>query len=73
VSAGEPVLRVVRGEPTAEELAALVVVLTARAAAAAAVSPSEAASPSSWRDRRRVLRAPPTPGSGAWRARAWPV
>ena len=31
----EPVLRVVRGEPTAEELAALVAVVAARAAAAA--------------------------------------
>ena len=38
----EPVLRVVRGEPTAEELAALVAVVAARAAAAA---PPEESSP----------------------------
>jgi hypothetical protein len=46
-----PLLRVVRGEPTAEELAALVVVLTGRSAAVpAAVRPRSA-----WADPARRL------------------
>jgi Xaa-Pro aminopeptidase len=68
--AGGPVLRVVRGEPTAEELAALTVVLTARAAAAAAPKPG--APRSEWRDRASLLRRPLHPGPGAWRASARP-
>jgi hypothetical protein len=64
-----PHLVVVRGEPTAEELAALTAVLSARAAAAraAAEAPAEPAPASGWRDRSRGLRSPLRPGPGAWR------
>ncbi len=62
-----PLLRVVRGNPSAEELAALVAVVAARASAAADAEP--AARPL-WG--RPVLRAAATseltPGPGAWRA-----
>jgi hypothetical protein len=64
-----PLLRVVRGAPTDEELAALTVVLAARAAAPA----EPAAQPrSEWRDRASLLRRPLHPGPGAWRASARP-
>jgi hypothetical protein len=56
-----PVLRVVRGEPSAAELAAVVVVLGARAS-----------QPSRWAARDRLVRLPPPAGPGAWRASALP-
>ena len=66
-----PLLRVVRGTPSAEELAALVAVVAARASAVA--EPEPPARPL-WG--RPVLRstAPhsPTPGPGAWRASGLP-
>lgn len=66
-----PHLAVVRGEPTAEELAALTAVLSARARAARAARAAEEPAPerpSGWRDRSRLMRgAPPRPGPGAWR------
>ena len=60
-------LRVVRGEPSAEELAALVAVVVARASA-----PAPVAAPvrSLWG--RPVLRTPLSPGPGAWRASGLP-
>jgi hypothetical protein len=62
-----PLLRVVRGEPTTEELAALVAVVAMRAAAAEAeASPPPAPSP--WSARAAGLRQAPHPGPGAWRA-----
>uniref|UniRef100_UPI00130039AB acyl-CoA carboxylase subunit epsilon n=1 Tax=Nocardiopsis sp. TNDT3 TaxID=2249354 RepID=UPI00130039AB len=48
-----PHLAVVRGEPTAEELAALTAVLSARARAAEEPAPER---PSGWRDRSRLMR-----------------
>jgi hypothetical protein len=58
-------LRIVRGDATAEEVAALVAVLASRPAAAAATSEPDSA----WA--RPVPRAPlPAPGPGAWRAAA---
>ncbi|WP_150251866.1 acyl-CoA carboxylase subunit epsilon [Nocardiopsis deserti] len=63
-----PHLAVVRGEPTAEELAALTAVLSARARAARAAEEPAPERPSGWRDRSRLVRgAPPRPGPGAWR------
>ena len=64
-----PHLVVVRGEPTAEEIAALTAVLSARAAAArdAAEASERPERPSGWRDRSRGMRAPLRPGPGAWR------
>lgn len=70
--AARPALRVVRGEPTPEELAALVTVLAARAAAVPATgSGSDPARPA-WQDRARYLRTTLPHGAGAWRASAWP-
>jgi hypothetical protein len=62
-------LRVVRGEPAPEELAALVAVVTARAAA-----PGESGETrlSAWRDPSRLVRQPVFAGPGAWRASARP-
>ena len=68
--APRPLLRVVRGEPTAEELAALTVVLTARVAAAAAPTPTPPRS--EWRNRAPLARRPLHPGRDAWRASARP-
>ena len=67
---GPALFAVVRGEPTAEELAALTTVLSqvmARQQAARAPGP---ASPGGWADRSRLLRTPLAPGPGAWRRSA---
>jgi hypothetical protein len=69
--AGEttPAFRVVRGTPTAEELAALVGVLFSRQAA----QPAESARPAASRWRASALPSTPLrPGPGAWRASALP-
>lgn len=63
-----PALRIVRGNPTAEEVAALVAVLTARAARTTAAPPRPVAP--GWRDRATTQRQPLRPGPGAWRASA---
>ncbi|WP_018653534.1 acyl-CoA carboxylase subunit epsilon [Actinomadura flavalba] len=73
--AGEAFLRIVKGDPTPEEVAALVAVLTARARAAAAARADDAPRPvSRWSDRSRLVRgaAPRPSGPGAWRASAQP-
>lgn len=61
--------RVVRGEPTDAEVAALVVVLAT--AVTAGPSPAPAVG-NRWSDPAARLRAPRTVGPGAWRASAWP-
>ena len=63
----EPLLRVVRGRPTDEEAAALAVVLAAKLAAHPAQARQERAAVGGWADRARAMRAPLTPGPGAWR------
>ncbi|TDB90119.1 acyl-CoA carboxylase subunit epsilon [Actinomadura sp. KC216] len=73
----KPFLQVVRGDAGPEEIAALVAVLAARARAAAAADAPEAARPSRWADRSRLVRntfaGEPRPrGPGAWRASALP-
>jgi len=67
--AGEPALRVVRGDATPEEVAALVAVLLSRAGDDEA-PPGRARS--AWADRSRQLRRPLRPGPGAWRRSALP-
>jgi hypothetical protein len=62
-------LQVVRGDPTPEEIAALVAVLTARARAAAGPGPERR---SAWADPGRRLRPGLHHGPGAWRASALP-
>jgi hypothetical protein len=62
----QPLLRVVRGGPAAEEIAALAVVLAAKLAA----RPPQERRPApagGWADRARALHVPPAPGPGAWR------
>jgi hypothetical protein len=66
--AEQPLLRVVRGEPTAEELAALLAVITARSATATTVERPR----STWSDPAHRLRRPVPPGPGAWRRSALP-
>jgi hypothetical protein len=66
-----PVLRIIRGDATREEVAALVAVLASRRPAAAA--PVTATRPrSAWSDRSRLMRAPLSPAPGAWRRSALP-
>ncbi|MGP3966999.1 acyl-CoA carboxylase epsilon subunit [Streptomyces sp. 6N223] len=67
-------IRVVRGNPTPEELAAAVAVVQARAAAAAAAAAEEAggaasARPAAWSDPARTVPRglPSAPGPDAWR------
>jgi hypothetical protein len=70
-----PVLRVVKGEPTPEELAALVAVVSARAAAGASASAAAADEPeraSDWPSYWRNVRQPLQHGPGRWRASAHP-
>ncbi|MEU7896892.1 acyl-CoA carboxylase subunit epsilon [Nonomuraea sp. NPDC049152] len=59
-----PHLRIIRGNATAEEIAALVTVLAARHA-----EPDPPAAPQrqSWRNPARVMRKPLVPGKSAWR------
>jgi hypothetical protein len=76
-SAGEPtpVLQVVKGEPTPEELAALIAVVSARGAAGATASAAAANEPdraSDWASYWRNIRQPLQHGPGRWRASAHP-
>jgi Acyl-CoA carboxylase epsilon subunit len=74
VTAGAPYLSVVRGDASAEEIAALVATLTAVAAArAAAATPAEQQPPApNWNSRARLLRSPVHPSTGGWRRSALP-
>ena len=68
-----PVLRIVRGEPTAEELAvvaALVGALGDGAGSAAGDSSATAPRRGTWSDPALRVRQPMRPGLGAWRAAA---
>jgi len=68
---GEPPrLRVVRGDATPEEIAALVVALAVRAGARPGPASRPARPRANWR--RPSLRAPLAHGPGAWRASALP-
>ena len=67
-----PLLRVVGGSPSPEELAAVTAVLTAleaEAAEAAKAAPRDvSASPSGWSSRAARLRRPVDRGPGRWRS-----
>lgn len=69
----QPVLRVVRGDLTSEELAALVAVVAARNAAAAhaAANASRPEPRSEWGHPVRSHRTPLRVGPDAWRRSAW--
>jgi acyl-CoA carboxylase epsilon subunit len=67
---GRPVLRIVKGDPTPEEIAALVAVLSARAAAVGGEEPPPRRS--EWAGHERRMRRPVHPSPGGWRASALP-
>ncbi|WP_222267369.1 acyl-CoA carboxylase subunit epsilon [Modestobacter marinus] len=65
ISSPRPLLRVVKGEPSAEELAALTVVLTALSRR----GPRRRRTPvGAWGSPAAQLRAPLRPGPGGWAA-----
>ena len=70
-AAAAPVLTVVRGNPSAEQIAALVAVLTARTGPASA-GEAAARPRNQWSARSRLLREPLRRGPGGWRASALP-
>jgi hypothetical protein len=75
VAGGPPgPFEVVAGHPSAEDLAALAVVLSAVLARPGAGAGTGAAerTHSGWADRSRLLGAPPRPGPDAWRRSARP-
>jgi Acyl-CoA carboxylase epsilon subunit len=61
-------LRVLRGEPSDEEVAALTVVVRSLLNRAPDATPAR----SPWRSRARNIRPPIGPGPGAWRASGLP-
>jgi hypothetical protein len=72
VETAKPVLRVVRGDLTEEELAALVAVVAARNAAAASAAARAKRRPrSEWGHPARMARRPHRVGPDQWRRSAW--
>ncbi len=63
-----PVVRVVAGDPTADELAVVIALVTRRRAAPAEPAPSF----SLWSRKSRSIRPALRPGFGAWRASTMP-
>jgi hypothetical protein len=67
---GRPVLRLVRGDATAEEIAALLAVISAGTGGSeTATKPTVT---SAWTDRATLMPRPSAAGPGGWRASAWP-
>jgi hypothetical protein len=71
---GQPFLRVVRGDATAEEIAALVATVTAVTAARSSGADDAKPAPvrPNWNDPARLLHAPAHPSPGGWRRSALP-
>jgi hypothetical protein len=66
-------IKVIRGNPTPEELAAALAVVQARAAAAATTPPGATQERDAWSDPSRVAaRRLPTPGPRTWARTFWP-
>jgi hypothetical protein len=65
-----PLLRIVKGDPTPEEVAALVAVVSAMAAGAAEAASKQAKPRPEWSANHRKLRGTHRHGPGAWRAHA---
>ncbi|WP_225098746.1 acyl-CoA carboxylase epsilon subunit [Streptomyces sp. CoH27] len=66
-------IRVVRGNPTPEELAAALAVVRARAAAAAAQPSGAQGLRDAWSDPNRITSARlPKPGPASWTRTYWP-
>ncbi|MEJ8637002.1 MULTISPECIES: acyl-CoA carboxylase epsilon subunit [Streptomyces] len=67
-------IKVVRGNPTPEELAAALAVVQARAAATASAPEGAVAPAEQWSDPARIARSRrPLPGPRAWARTFWPV
>ena len=64
-----PPLRLVRGDASPEEVAALLTVLSAISGGA---DEPDTRHTSQWASRERALRRPTSPGRGGWRASALP-
>jgi hypothetical protein len=71
---GRPFLRVIRGDASDEEIAAIVATLAAVAAARkrGAENTEQAPVKSQWAARSRPMRAPVRPAPGGWRRSALP-
>jgi hypothetical protein len=69
--AARPMFRVIRGDATPEEIAALVAMLAARGGGDDAPGPPRSVK-NGWSDRSRLLRRPLAPAPGAWRASGLP-
>ncbi|GLY13045.1 acetyl-CoA carboxylase biotin carboxyl carrier protein subunit [Kineosporia sp. NBRC 101677] len=65
---GRPALHLVRGDASAEEIAALLAVISAVGSATEDEGAPGKRSGSAWADRGSLLRRPVSPGPGAWRA-----
>jgi hypothetical protein len=70
----EPLFTIVAGNPTANEIAAVVTVLAARLGQAGGAGEARAVpgTRSGWSARSAVIRSPLPRGPGAWRAAALP-
>ncbi|MEU0985464.1 MULTISPECIES: acyl-CoA carboxylase epsilon subunit [unclassified Streptomyces] len=67
-------IKVIRGNPTPEELAAALAVVQARAAASTSAAADTALPPEQWADPARIARGGrPLPGPRAWARTYWPV
>ena len=66
------VVKVVKGSPTPEELAAVLAVLGAQSAGPT-TNPPTTAGPTGWSAYWRSVRAPLVPGPGAWRSSGRPL
>lgn len=67
-------IKVVRGNPTPEELAAALAVVRARAVAASAVPSGAPLPPEQWSDPGRIARGGSRrPGPRAWARTYWPA
>jgi hypothetical protein len=74
MTAEAPLFRVVHGNPSGEETAALAVVLAAKLAAGppAGQGAARRGVASRWADRAQAMRAPPAPDPDAWRRSGQP-
>ena len=70
--APQPLLRIVKGDPKPEELAALVAVVSAMAGAAAAAAGKAKRPRSPWSAPARRVRGTHRHGAGGWRASGLP-
>ena len=67
-------IKVIRGNPTPEELAAALAVVRARAAAAEAVPPGAHQPKDAWSDPSRIATTHiPHPGPSSWSRTYWPA